>query len=114
MDSTFAIIAGMASIMQHLTLFHRTSLGSDTTTGTLMLLLYYLLGDQETYKKLHTELDAHYSGPEEIDDYKKLMDLPYLSGTVHEGLRLGTVIEFGGLGLSPPMVSIMATQAATS
>jgi hypothetical protein len=25
---------------------------------------YYLLGDQETYKKLRTELDAHYSGPE--------------------------------------------------
>jgi hypothetical protein len=56
-----------------------------------MLLLYYLLGDQETYKKLCTKLDAHYSGPEEIDDYKNLIDLPYLSGTGHEGLRLGTV-----------------------
>jgi cytochrome P450 len=75
-----------------LTLFF---LGSDTTAGTLTLLLFYLLGDQETYKKLRAELDANYTGPEEIDDYKKLMELPYLSGTVHEGLRLGT--PFPGL-----------------
>jgi hypothetical protein len=29
-------------------------------------------------------------------------------------LFLSTAIEFGGLGLSPPMVSIMASHAATS
>ena len=52
--------------------------------------MYYLLCDPTTYSKLRDELDAHYGGPEEVDDWKKLMDLPYLFGTVHEGLRLGT------------------------
>jgi cytochrome P450 len=57
--------------------------------------MYYLLSDRETYNKLREELDSHYTGPEEVDDYKKLMELPYLFGTVHEGLRLGT--PFPGL-----------------
>jgi cytochrome P450 len=78
LDSAFVIVAG-----------------SDTTAGSLTILMYHLLSDRATYTKLRDELDAHYGGPEEVDDYKKLMDLPYLFGTVHEGLRLGT--PFPGL-----------------
>ncbi|KIY69557.1 cytochrome P450 [Cylindrobasidium torrendii FP15055 ss-10] len=77
-DSAFAIAAG-----------------SDTTGGTLTILLFYLLRDRTVYNKLREELDAHYSSPEEIVDGKVLQELPYLYGTVWEGLRLGT--PFGGL-----------------
>ncbi|KAF8900558.1 cytochrome P450 [Mucidula mucida] len=68
---------------------------SDTTNGSLTILLYYLLRDRKVYNKLRDELDAHYNSADEIDDYKALMELPYLYGVVWEGLRLGT--PFGGL-----------------
>ncbi|KAF9017609.1 cytochrome P450 [Hymenopellis radicata] len=77
-DSAFAIAAG-----------------SDTTNGTLTILLYYLIRDRKVYNKLRDELDAHYNSADEVDDYKALMELPYLYGVVWEGLRLGT--PFGGL-----------------
>ncbi|KAH9934382.1 cytochrome P450 [Fomitopsis serialis] len=78
LDATFAIVAG-----------------SDTIAGSFTLLMFYLLRDQETYAKLRAELDQQFSLPEEANDWKKLMDLPYLFGVVHEGLRLGT--PFPGL-----------------
>ncbi|KAK0469497.1 cytochrome P450 [Desarmillaria tabescens] len=77
-DSAFAIAAG-----------------SDTTGGTLTILLFYLLRDRAVYKKLRDELDAHFHSIDEIDDPKGLQELPYLNGVVWEGLRLGT--PFGGL-----------------
>ncbi|KAK0475559.1 cytochrome P450 [Armillaria novae-zelandiae] len=77
-DSAFAIAAG-----------------SDTTGGTLTILLFYLLRDRTVYKKLRDELDAHFNSVEEIDDPKALLELPYLYGVIWEGLRLGT--PFGGL-----------------
>ncbi len=70
-------------------------LGSDTTGGTLTILLFYLLRDRAVYKKLRDELDAHFHSIDEIDDPKGLQELPYLNGVVWEGLRLGT--PFGGL-----------------
>ncbi|KAH9914219.1 cytochrome P450 [Fomitopsis serialis] len=78
LDATFSIVAG-----------------SDTTAGSLTLLMFYLLRDQETYARLRAELDQHFSSPEEANDWKKLVELPYLFGVVHEGLRLGT--PFPGL-----------------
>ncbi|KAK0505289.1 cytochrome P450 [Armillaria luteobubalina] len=77
-DSAFAIAAG-----------------SDTTGGTLTILIFYLLRDRTVYKKLRDELDAHFNSVDEIDDPKALLELPYLYGVIWEGLRLGT--PFGGL-----------------
>lgn len=95
-DSAFAIAAGtyIECRKSGYPLIHLL-LGSDTTGGTLTILLFYLLRDRAVYKKLRDELDAHFHSIDEIDDPKGLQELPYLNGVVWEGLRLGT--PFGGL-----------------
>jgi cytochrome P450 len=68
--------------------------------------MYYLLRDRTVYAKLREELDAHFTGPEDVDNFQSVQDLPYLSGTVQEALRLGTpfpglprVVQKGGCAI---------------
>ena len=98
MDSAFSIVAGTSlygGLRSLSSLIFSNPIGSDTTAGTITLLLYHLLSNRTVYNKLRAELDAHFGGPDDIGDFKALQNLPYLSGVVHEGLRLGT--PFPGL-----------------
>ncbi|PSR90838.1 hypothetical protein PHLCEN_2v4807 [Hermanssonia centrifuga] len=75
--------------------------GADTPAGVLTLLFYHLLSDRTVYNHLKEELDTTFSigeiGPE---DHASLLDLPYLSAVVQEGLRLST--PFPGLARVVP------------
>ncbi len=77
------------------------SQGADTPAGVLTLLFYHLLSDRTVYNHLKEELDTTFSigeiGPE---DHASLLDLPYLSAVVQEGLRLST--PFPGLARVVP------------
>ncbi|KAJ7748813.1 cytochrome P450 [Mycena maculata] len=63
--------------------------GSDTSSGVLILLLYYILANRDVYQKLTQELNVHFAQANE-DDERSLFELPYLGAVVQEGLRLGT------------------------
>lgn len=72
--------------------------GSDTTSGVLAILLYYLIADRSVYKRLTAELDEYF--PDGDIDNTVLDELTYLSGVINEGLRLCT--PFPGLARVVP------------
>lgn len=75
--------------------FFAIQAGSDTTSGVLTFLLYYLLRDNETYKRLQAELDEAFPEPEAPLNLTTLNRLPFLGAVCEESCRLGT--PFGGL-----------------
>jgi cytochrome P450 len=70
-------------------------IGSDTTTGVLILTIYHLLVNQDVYEKLTKELDEYYQLHEQEINVTSVLKLPYLAAVIQEGLRLGT--PFPGL-----------------
>lgn len=79
--------------------------GSDTTSGVLTFVFYYLLTNPQAYEKLKAELDEAFPDPEAPLNLEKLTKLPYLSGVVDESLRLGT--PFPGLPRVTPQGGAM-------
>ncbi|KAJ6497914.1 cytochrome P450 [Mycena vulgaris] len=69
--------------------------GSDTTSGVLIILFYYLLTNKDVYRQLTAELDDHFGRAIEDNELPALFELPYLGAVVQEALRLGT--PFPGL-----------------
>ncbi|CAL1701534.1 unnamed protein product [Somion occarium] len=69
--------------------------GSDTTSGVLSFVFYFLLTNPEAYKRLQEELDQAFPDPDVPFNLELLNSLAYLDGVVHESLRLGT--PFPGL-----------------
>lgn len=74
---------------------HSLSKGSDTTSGVLTFVFYYLLTNKEAYNRLRAELDETFPDYDAPLNREILMNLPYLSAVVEESLRLGT--PFPGL-----------------
>ncbi|KAF3033879.1 hypothetical protein E8E12_002177 [Didymella heteroderae] len=60
----------------------------DTTANALNAILFHLLANRRTWNALKTELRAAIPHPDSAPDLPALEALPYLSGVVHEGLRL--------------------------
>ncbi|KAI0319094.1 cytochrome P450 [Amylostereum chailletii] len=69
--------------------------GSDTTTGVVIFLLYFVLAHPEVYTKLRAELDTAFPNGGDSLPMDTLNELPYLDAVVNESLRLGT--PFPGL-----------------
>ncbi|KAF7360803.1 Cytochrome P450 [Mycena venus] len=83
--------------------------GSDTTSGVLTLLLYYILADRQVYKKLSAELDLNFRHVIEDNELSVLFQLPYMGAVVQEALRLGT--PFPGLPrVVPPDGSVICSR----
>ncbi|RDW79820.1 cytochrome P450-18 [Coleophoma cylindrospora] len=63
--------------------------GTHTTSWTLSVALYHLLADPKILKKLKDELENAIPDPNESTPLPKLESLPYLTGVIKEGIRLG-------------------------
>ncbi|KAG6907707.1 hypothetical protein DXG01_007725 [Tephrocybe rancida] len=59
--------------------------GADTTSSTITNLIYFLLANPNTYKRLQAEID---SLGDDLMDYARQAHLPYLNATLNEILRL--------------------------
>ncbi|OTB02524.1 hypothetical protein M426DRAFT_322616 [Hypoxylon sp. CI-4A] len=62
--------------------------GTETTAWTLSILTYYLLTQPETLAKLTAELKENVPDPLNLPSWSQLEQLPYLSATIQEALRL--------------------------
>lgn len=54
--------------------------GSDTTSTTLVITLYYLFLHPEKMKKLREEIDSNFTKDEDAVDFAKLAEMQYLNG----------------------------------
>ncbi|KAH8093149.1 cytochrome P450 [Cristinia sonorae] len=79
--------------------------GSDTTSGVLTFVFYYLLANPKAYERLRAELDEAFPDPDAPLNLDLLTNLPYLNGVVDESLRLGT--PFPGLPRITPQGGAM-------
>lgn len=89
--------------------------GSDTTAITLSSILYHLLKNPATYKRLQDEIDAHEAAGSISDPitFKEATQLPYLQAVIKEGLRIHPAT---GLPLSrvvPPGVTLAGQKFPT-
>lgn len=69
--------------------------GMDTTAHTLTLMTYHLLQNPDVYNKLMQEIETHL--PEIYDEAtsSSLLQLPYLTATIKEALRMSTGVPNG-------------------
>ena len=70
--------------------------GSDTTSITLSAILYHLIRNPGTLKKLRAELDEASKEGKTSDPitFKESQDLPYLQAVIKEGLRIHPATGF--------------------
>jgi cytochrome P450 len=62
--------------------------GGDTTGSTISSLLYHLVANPSKLARLRTDLGPLYSNPLHKPSWTQLEDIPYMMGTVKEGLRM--------------------------
>ncbi|OGM44636.1 hypothetical protein ABOM_007463 [Aspergillus bombycis] len=62
--------------------------GTETTSWTLSVTLFYLLSNKKFLLRLHEELKLVMPKPNHVPDLFELETLPLLRAVIHEGLRL--------------------------
>ena len=80
----------------HVSINGNLAAGSDTTGITLTAILYYLLKNPETLRKLREELDTA-SNDGRVSDpitFKEAQELPYLQAVIKESLRIHPAVGF--------------------
>nr|AVM39104.1 putative cytochrome P450 oxygenase [Trichoderma taxi] len=80
--------------------------GTETTSRTLGITMFYLLSNPDILMKLREELKTLPSSEGNIYSLAQLENLPYLTGVVHEGLRL----SFGPISRSSRVATHEALQ----
>lgn len=65
--------------------------GSDTSATALSHLFYFLLRSPECMERLQNEVDATFPDPDQLDDYSKQADMPYLNACMYVLFQLETV-----------------------
>lgn len=75
--------------------------GSDTTSGVLTFLFYFLLSHRKAYDRLQNELDAAFPDAGMPLHSGTLENLPFLNAVIDESLRLGT--PFPGMPRESPL-----------
>ena len=63
--------------------------GTETTSWTLSVALFYLLSQPDTLQKLQKELEKAGGYPDSIPSYSSLEQVSYLSAVIAEALRVG-------------------------
>ncbi|KAG6816461.1 hypothetical protein H0H87_005944 [Tephrocybe sp. NHM501043] len=66
--------------------------GADTTSSAITNLVYFLLRNPNTYKRLQAEIDTL---GDNVMDYARQAHLPYLNAALNESLRLFPPIQSG-------------------
>ncbi|KAJ3001132.1 hypothetical protein NUW54_g6625 [Trametes sanguinea] len=88
-DAIVAIIGGMKLHPHSRLSSHRMDPpGSDNTSITASLAIYFLLSHKEYYKRLRKELDEAFPDPTAPLGMEELTALPLLNGVINETLRL--------------------------
>ena len=65
------------------------SAGSDTSTQTLHMMTYHILSNPSILQRLRAEIQTVQPNPYRPASLKQLEQLPFLTGCILEGLRLG-------------------------
>ena len=61
--------------------------GSDTTSTSLLTILWHLMSDKKSYDNLAKEIRSKFKSIDEIN-YQEAQHLPYLRAVIEEGLRI--------------------------
>jgi cytochrome P450 len=61
--------------------------GSDTTSTSLLTILWHLMNDRKSYDNLAKEIRSKFKSIDEIN-YQEAQHLPYLRAVIEEGLRI--------------------------
>jgi len=97
--------------------------GSETSSTTLIYLLWQLSCNSDVTQKLQAEIEGVMSDPHVIPDLAVLQELPYLNAFVQEGLRLYGAVppllervvppgpDFHLMGYALPPGTVVGTQA---
>ncbi|CAN9285260.1 unnamed protein product [Alternaria alternata] len=64
--------------------------GNDTTSNSMIFGLYQICNNMSVYKTLFQELQGHFPSVDQQITYEDAKQLPYLTATIKEILRLGT------------------------
>jgi cytochrome P450 len=62
--------------------------GADTTSTVLSHIFYYLMANQDMYRKLQAEVDSVFPPGEDVMDVAKHGKMPYLNGVMCVVLRI--------------------------
>ncbi|KAF7972354.1 hypothetical protein HWV62_18134 [Athelia sp. TMB] len=76
--------------------------GSDTTSTTLTIVLYYLLRHPDKLKKLSAEIDLNFTKDEDAIEFTRLAEMQYLNACINEALRLYSPVMSGSQRRVPP------------
>ncbi|KAG9009675.1 hypothetical protein FRB94_011680 [Tulasnella sp. JGI-2019a] len=76
--------------------------GSDTTSISSCVAIYYLARDQRVLRALQKELDDALGSNEEVPWYEQLKKLRYLDACINEALRLHATAAIGLPRVAPP------------
>ncbi|KAL4246842.1 Cytochrome P450 superfamily protein [Abortiporus biennis] len=72
-----------------------TVAGSDTTSNALTVALYFLLKNQDAYRRLQAEVDKFYPQGEDPLDSKHYKDMEFLEAVINETLRMYPAVMSG-------------------
>ncbi|EMD34266.1 hypothetical protein CERSUDRAFT_107483 [Gelatoporia subvermispora B] len=84
--------------------------GSDTTSGVLANMFFFLLRDPKAYARLQAEIDQFYSPGKNALDTKHHQDMPILNAAINETLRLMPAVLSGSERVAPAGGKVVAQQ----
>jgi len=79
--------------------------GSDTTSNTSCMVLWWIVKHPSVYEKLMSELEEHLGAEEGVISYADCKDLKYLNACINETLRIHSTSSIGLPRILPETVS---------
>ncbi|KAH8196083.1 hypothetical protein TruAng_009739 [Truncatella angustata] len=76
--------------------------GTDGPAGSIIMTLFYLLRNPDTFHKLRTELDSVLSPTDAVAPWHKIKNLPYLHACIDESMRLSPPVATDLIRRTPP------------
>ncbi|KAI0763298.1 cytochrome P450, partial [Trametes elegans] len=88
--SSYLIEAGIPQLDLEREALVAIQAGSDNTSITISLVLFFILAERRYYKQLRSELDKAFSNPLGDLPASDLANLPFLNAVIHETLRFSS------------------------
>ena len=77
-------------------------MSSDTAAIAIVNIVFYLIKNQDVYKKLQGILDEIFPGGDKDYNYAQGSSIPYLDGIINEAMRLKPSVPGGLSRITPP------------